>query len=183
MKTLLILCIVLVLTPCISAQVKMLDQCGPADVSVFVKGDTILVNCDTVYTMTNERYQGYELMRLTLLKNNNLLFSTISQMKSAYETRIEQQKTEYLTLKSLYDDLDVKSTGYIKIIDNNLKASMASIESANIKIDSTRALIKDTRDIIKSDIRKQFGGKLLWGVGGVVIGLGVTTAIFLLAGH
>lgn len=183
MKKLILTIIGLTLLLSSSAQVKIITECSSEDVYISVAGDTVVVNCDTVYLMNHERFRNYELMRLTLLKNNNLLFSTISQMKTAYETRIEQQKQEYINMKLLYEECDSQSKGYITKIDNNLKASIISLDKANQKIDSTRDLIKDTQEIIKKDIRKQFGSKLLWGAGGVVIGLGISTAIFLFASN
>ncbi|MEI7661524.1 MAG: hypothetical protein WCK34_04980 [Bacteroidota bacterium] len=183
MKRTLIFCLVLMHAFSLMAQIKPVGNCNAEDVYIFSKGDTVRINCDTVYAMTNFRYHAYETMRLTLVKNKDLLFSTITELKSAYEKRLEQQRNEYLTLKCLYDSLDAKSTVYIKSIDGNIKTSLNRIQSANSGIDSTRQLLKETKDILKSDINRQLGGKLLWCAGGVVIGLGISVAVFFIAGH
>lgn len=179
-------CIVLALllcSICSLAQVKQFDRCNPEDVFRFFRGDTVIISCDTVYTLTSSRFLGYELMRLTLQKNNNLLFTTITQMKQNYEKQIERQNSDYVTLKALYDKCDANATGSLKMLDLSLSKSIGILDTANLKIDSTRVLINQTRDLIKKDMKRQLGNKLLWGAGGVVVGLSISTAILLLVAH
>lgn len=164
----------------LAAQITEIDVCGPDDIFRFAKGDTAVIACDSAYALSPERYFSYELMRLTLLKNNSLLVGSITQMRQNYEKRIEELNRDYEDLKKYYGQCDERTKGYLKQIDLSVDKSMVSIQDANLKIDATRALITETREIIKKDIRKQLGSKFLWGAGGVAIGLSVSTAIILL---
>ncbi|MCK9220601.1 MAG: hypothetical protein M0P47_11200 [Bacteroidales bacterium] len=65
-------------------------------------------------------------------------------------------------------------------LDANITGTLSSLESANSKLETTQDLIKKSREEIKADMKKQLGSKLLWGAGGVVVGLSVSSAIILL---
>ena len=179
-----ILVFLLVIQSCyLFAQVKVIDQCDSVDVYKFSRGDTVMVSCDTIYTISNGRYHEYELMRFILSKNNNLLFSTLNEMKANYEREIKQEKHYSAQLKLQFDKLDNQSQKYITTIDKNLQSAMSSLNEANTKIDSADKGVKETLDILKKEKKMQLGKKLLWGTGGLVIGIAISTTIILLAGN
>jgi uncharacterized protein YbcI len=181
MKKIFIMIILLAGSHALLAQVKTFNACTAEDVFKLLKGDSLVVKCDSVYAISSERFHNYELMRLTLQKNNSLLFGTITQMKQNYEKRIDQLNKDYSDMKSLYVKCDESSSGYLKKLDANITGTLSSLESANSKLETTQDLIKKSREEIKADMKKQLGSKLLWGAGGVVVELSVSSAIILLS--
>ncbi|MCK9220743.1 MAG: hypothetical protein M0P47_11935 [Bacteroidales bacterium] len=121
MKKIFIMIILLAGSYALLAQVKTFNACTAEDVFKLLKGDSLVVKCDSVYAITSERFHNYELMRLTLQKNNSLLFGTITQMKQNYEKRIDQLNKDYSDMKSLYVKCDENSSGYLKCDTRSLK--------------------------------------------------------------
>jgi hypothetical protein len=140
-----------------------------------MRGDTIIVSCDSLFLMNPKRYAFYKSIHSTILSNND---STLVNLLNSYEQRLKehQQIIDELLLnsklaESISFDLIESTHSSIATTQKTIVNSQMLLESSSGKLDHAK------EDIKKSQI-KSTRNKLLFGAGG--FGAGVVLGLLLM---
>ncbi|MGQ1911243.1 hypothetical protein ACT3CE_15835 [Marinifilum sp. RC60d5] len=135
---------------------------------LFTAGDTLLVQTDTIYVINKIRYQFYQNL------HKNIFNDSFMDCESTIETLKKQLEASNLAYDQLYANCDQTGKAARESIATSIQ-SLSSIESklthteskltqSISKLDTTHELMKQ----IKKDKKKD---KLLFGIGGITIGI------------
>ena len=169
MKNTLLFLAVFSMTLCSYAQQhrKIFDQCKSLKIYSVKKGDTVIVQCDTVLLL-NKKYAG-------ALKNIN---ANSNDLISLLYNRIDEQTNEYNHLRLLYDSLQNHSLNYINRTDGQLKVLKDSVQQSIMYIHSAQKGLEEIKDDIKKGMKKsKVTTGLLWGSCGLAAGVLIGTLL------
>jgi hypothetical protein len=167
----------------LAAQRAPENWCSKNEYSVmrFYQGDSILVNCDTVFLINTATYKLYaDVFKNFNAKNSDVkrLVTLFDQSKALYENRIQQQGLEYQALKKEFDGLMSKSQTVVQQTTDKLSAVDNSLVRIDRNVASAQANIEEAKNLIRQEIRLGNKQRLKWGLGGLVVGVGITTILF-----
>lgn len=145
-----------------------------------LKGDVVKVTCDTAYLLNKktfhlllESYAEYHQQTDDL----SGVFSLTDAYLQAYKKRVDEQRKEYDSLTHYFDSLATQSNNIAEHTQNQLQEVSSNLDSINNELGIARGNIGEAKTIIKQQQRKQWITKILWGVGGVAVGIWITTLI------
>jgi hypothetical protein len=147
----------------------------------FYRGDSILVNCDTVFLVNTSTYKVYaDVFKNFNAKNSDVkrLALLFDQSKALYENRIQQQTVEYQSLKKQFDELVLRSQSVVQQTSENLLTVDKSLLRIDRNVASAQANIEEAKKLIREEIRLGNKQRLKWGIGGLLVGVGVSTILF-----
>jgi len=141
--------------------IKTFSKCGSGNLFSIAKGDTLIIDCDTVLIL-NKKYAG----------KYNEIFKTYHENIELLNTRIKEQDSEYNKLKEVYNALLLESVNYIKNVDSNIKSLDNSVKNSITYLSNAQTDISE----IKKDIKKSrhsgiTKSNIIWGTGGLILGL------------
>lgn len=163
MKQLLIFLLFLFLTNSLYSQ-SINYYSDKIEVKTFHKNNNILIQNDTIYLMNSKTFQIYNSI-YNIYKNNDL-YSAFFSLQQLYEKRIEEQDTEYDSLKTCYDNLFLESRELIKTnieYINKIDISLDTLQRNTNKISEQLEELKPANDKLLT--------RILIGGSGVVIGI------------
>lgn len=168
--------------PVVLAQISTAtrDFCSPGSFNVrrYLKNDTLIVRCDTVYLLNPATFQLYSKTYKSFRANNSdqrKLVATFDELQKLYESRIARQDTEYIQLRAKFDSLALASQLYIGKTGSSLHQLNISLNQINENVKGAKQDVTESKELIRQEIRKSLGNKLRWGLGG--FGIGLTGAI------
>ena len=159
------------------------NWCDRNDYSVlrFYRGDSILVNCDTVFLVNTSTYKLYaDVYKNFNAKNSDIrrLASLFDNSRLLYENRIDQQALEYQALKKEFDELMTRSQDVVLQTSNKLLSVDNSLMRIDRNVSNAQANIEEAKKLIRQEIRLGNKQRLKWGIGGLVIGVGLASVVF-----
>jgi ElaB/YqjD/DUF883 family membrane-anchored ribosome-binding protein len=131
-------------------------------------GDTLLIQCDSVFLINKERYKFYKNMHVAILNEND---SSCAMMLKAYEIKLTEHE---LSFKELLENsrLAEKTTSeLLAFTKNSLLNTQNTLENTQIKLENTRKNLEIANNHIKKERWNTAGKKIMIGVGGVAVGL------------
>ncbi len=135
---------------------------------LFVRGDTITVNCDSVYAMNVIRYNFYKNIHKATLENND---STCSRLLKAYELRLNEHEEAYNKLLDNSKQAEKVSLDMIAYSQKSLAGTQKTLEFTQTTLDQSLKSIDMAHDYIQQQKWNSKGQKLLTGIAGVGVGL------------
>lgn len=175
MKKILLLSLALFSFFCSNAQqLCHVDNCVTITSYLTGKGDTLVINCDSVYLLNKKTYAIYQ-VAYDKLKGRD---GNIKQAFSAYESlvelqskRIDEQDMEYNQLKMQFDSLVLTSGKFIDKTGNRLGELTDAMNKVNANLNSALIQIKESETVINSGKKKGIRNSIAWGGGGFTLGL------------
>lgn len=162
-------------TPLLSQPVtQTFDDCASLQTVLLLSGDTFLVKCDTVYLLNKLTFRQYDGAYRDIRKRG----SSVSNLMNAYEeiiglqqNRLQEQAKSYDELRSNF--LSLASDTQTKITESStrLTLALASLDNLNNDLIETKRLLGETKEILHTEKNWLNLEKLLWGAGGVVVGV------------
>jgi len=154
--------------------VRDFDDCGTLQSVVFNANDLIRIHCDTVYVLNKLTFRRYDAAYRDLRKKG----ASISNLMNAYDEliavqqrRIQEQDRRYSELRLNFKELSEGTQSRLEASTTKLGSAVGSMEQLNKNLTETNNLLGEAKDILKSEQRSLFINNLLWGVGGVAVGL------------
>jgi hypothetical protein len=135
----------------------------------FVAGSRIKTECDTVYIINKHRYNLYE-ESVTMIKTGKYVNACNATVKSL-EDRIESQNKAFYQLYNTYMALDSVSQKSINDTRTSLiqvNNTLVNTQNNIVEVDKKMGEIKKT---INQQRRQSFMDKILYGTGGVAVGI------------
>jgi len=143
---------------------------GTFVVKRFYPGDTIQVQCDTVYMMNRNTFRIYD----GLYRRNPELMKLVDESLAGCDARIAAQEEEYSslsaqlnTLMKEHEVLKTKSGSEMERMRTELSAARGELSVASAQMDR---LTKELQRQKNRNIRKN----ILWGCGGACAGILLT---------
>ncbi|HYV94433.1 MAG TPA: hypothetical protein VE978_21855 [Chitinophagales bacterium] len=145
-----------------------------------LKGDMVKVMCDTVYFMNEKTFHllfgSYgEYHRQT--EDLSGVFNLTDAYLEIYKKRVEEQRKEYDSLIHYFDSLSASSNRIVEHTQSQLLSVSSNLDSIEHDLNIARGNIGEAKNIIKVQQRKQWITKILWGAGGVAVGVWIATLI------
>jgi hypothetical protein len=135
---------------------------------LFTIGDTILVECDSIYMMNAKRYAFYKSVHEAFLKDNDAVYGKLLE---SYELRLKEHQDTYERLFSNIHQSDKITSDLVDSSQQSLASAKRSIFSLQEKLDVSIKNLELANAIIKDERRKSRNQKILTGVGGAGVGL------------
>jgi hypothetical protein len=145
-----------------------------------LRDDMVKVMCDTVYIMNAKTFHllfgSYgEYRRQT--EDFSGVFNLTDQYLETYRRRVEEQRKEYDSLIQYFDSLSQSSNRIIEHTQSQLLSVSSNLDSIEHDLNVARGNIGEAKNIIKAQQRKQWITKILWGAGGVAVGVWMATIL------
>lgn len=162
-------------------QQKVLLPCEQTKAYRLLKGDTVVIPCDTAYLLNGSTYIIFKTAYERVKMNNNMSKELIQVYETMLDKQIQQMQQKdqaYEALRLKFDSLVVRSMQHIDRSNLGLKAMQDSIAGASQNIQAARLEIQAASDKIKAEQRKNFKQKVMWGIGGLAAGAVLTTVVY-----
>jgi hypothetical protein len=166
-------------------------QTGPASSKIIVLGDTfcvsrktpiaytygslIRIDCDTVYVINKARFGLYEKARKTVINNN--YSNAQRELAENYEQALAEQDKAFRELFDRYQRLDSSYQLTITTTRSSILAVNENLNAARQTVDAANKNLAEVNKIIAAARRRNFLDKVLYGMGGV--GIGVIAGVLL----
>lgn len=141
--------------------VKYFSNCRSSNLFGVKKGDTVLIQCDSVLLL-NRKFAG----------RYNDIISGYEDYISLLNVRIDEQEIQYRQLRLEYDTLFLRSLKYISKTDNDLLLLRDSVGKSILYVNKARQDLEDIKADIKKGMKKNnLPVNVIWGVSGVAAGI------------
>ena len=147
---------------------------------LFRAGDLVDIQCDSVYILNKLTFRRYDLAYKDLRKKG----SGMAGLMGAYddiivlqENRIKEQNRNYDELRTHFMALTGETQTKISDTSLRLGDALQSMENLNRDLGETKRLLGEAKSIIEAEQRGLNLEKLLWGFGGVAVGIVVGVII------
>ncbi|MFL5728794.1 MAG: hypothetical protein ACJ75J_04830 [Cytophagaceae bacterium] len=135
----------------------------------FVTGTRIYTLCDTLYIINKHRYMLYE--KAADVIRDKKYINTCNVLIQNYEDRLQAQNKAFYALYDNYIKLDSVSQRSITDTKNSLVQVNNTIASAQNNIVVVDKKMDDLKKTINEQRRKSFFDKILYGIGGIAVGI------------
>ncbi|NJO69921.1 MAG: hypothetical protein HC830_12155 [Bacteroidetes bacterium] len=139
-----------------------------------LRGDSLIIDCDTVYLLNRKTFSIYQ-NAYDRLKNRDLntrqVFTTYESMVELQGRRIEQQDLEYNRLKLQFDSLAFTSGSFIDQTGNRLEEVTTILNTVNGNLQAASLQIKETQQMLVNERKNKLQTSIIWGLGGFAIGI------------
>lgn len=140
---------------------KSFSNCDSGKMYSVSSGDTIVIQCERVLLL-NPKYAGKYNEIIESYREENMLL----------EERIVELEANYLQQRQLNDSLVTKSLKHVATSENDFALLQLAMKNS---IDNINTVKTDLTDL-KSDIKKSMKmsalkSNILWGTGGLIIGI------------
>lgn len=135
---------------------------------MFMAGDTLLIQCDSVFMVNKARYNFYKNLHAAVLNDND---SICSKLLKVFEIRLVDNEKSFNTL--LENSMKAENT-YMQTINfskKTLAETQLTLEKTLMALDDTRKNLQLANEHIRKERWNSAGKKIMVGVGGVAIGL------------
>jgi ElaB/YqjD/DUF883 family membrane-anchored ribosome-binding protein len=135
---------------------------------VFLKGDTIVADCDTIYLVNKGRYTFYKNIHKATLSNKD---SICNKLLNAYELRLSEHQDAYDKLLDNSKQSEKITLDLMSYTQNSLVNTQKTLDYSRETLEQTLKSLALANDYIKKEKWNARGQKLLTGIGGAGIGL------------
>jgi ElaB/YqjD/DUF883 family membrane-anchored ribosome-binding protein len=135
---------------------------------LFVKGDTILTTCDSIYLMNPLRYNFYKNIHKATLSSKD---SLCNKIVNAYELRLIEHEQAYNKLLDNSKQAEKVSLELIDYSQKSLAGTQKTLEFTQATLDQSLKSIDMAHNYIQQEKWNSKGQKLLTGICGVGVGL------------
>jgi hypothetical protein len=170
----LLLLLFLLLPVSVLSQPKVFSDGETVQSVLFLAGDLVDIQCDSVYVLNKLTFRRYDSAYRDLRRKGTSvanLMNAYDDIMTLQENRIKAQNRDYQELRTQF--LNITETANTRITDSSTKLGTAiqSMESLNRDLGETKRLLSEAKEIIEAERRGLNLEKLLWGAGGVVVGI------------
>ncbi|HVD99083.1 MAG TPA: hypothetical protein VNB90_12825 [Cytophagaceae bacterium] len=134
-----------------------------------VPGMLVGTTCDTLYIINKHRYQLYE--QAAKVIRDKKYMSTCDVVIQNYEQRLQAQNIAFEKLYHDYIALDSISQSTITQTKNSLVQVDGKLAGVQDGIGNVDQKIGDIQKTLNAQRRKSFFDKILYGVGGIAVGI------------
>jgi hypothetical protein len=135
----------------------------------FKAGSIIQTSCDSTYMINNMRFKLYE--RSVEIIRDKKYVNTCKVLMDNYEQRLAEQNKAFNKLYGDYIKLDSVSHNVIADTKNNLIQVNSTLVKAQTDITSVNVKMDQIKNTINEQRKKSFFDKILYGTGGVAVGI------------
>lgn len=150
------------------------DDCSSIQTVLLLSGDSFLVKCDTVYLLNKLTFRQYDGAYRDIRKRG----ASVSNLMNAYEeviglqqNRLQEQAKSYDDLRSSFLGLANDTQSRIAESSTRLTSAVASLDNLNNDLVETKKLLGEAKEIINTEKSWLNLEKLMWGTGGLVVGV------------
>jgi hypothetical protein len=135
----------------------------------FKAGSIIQTTCDSTYMINKMRYKLYE--RSVQMVRDNKYMNTCKALKENYEERIDAQDKAFNKLYKDYIKLDSVSRNVITETRTSLIQVNNTLSKAGEDLASVDTKMGEIKKTINEQRKQSFFDKILYGTGGVAVGV------------
>jgi len=131
-------------------------------------GDTLQIECDSVFLINKGRYNFYKNIHSSILNNND---STCTRLLNSYEIRLSEHEK---TFSKLIENSRIAEKTTFELLtetQNSLSDTRKTLGDVQFLLENTRKNLEIANDHIKKERWNNAGKKFLIGVGGVAVGI------------
>jgi hypothetical protein len=145
-----------------------------------VRGDEAHIVYDSAFLLNKKIYYLYK-ENYNKARNANpaikMLLEEYEKLINYQDSMLREKNQYYILLKASFDDLVKNTNGFVDRTDKNAAAIDQSLSNATAEINNIKLLIASSLDKLKLQQKQKV--KLF--LGGLAVGIGVTSLVFLIA--
>jgi ElaB/YqjD/DUF883 family membrane-anchored ribosome-binding protein len=134
----------------------------------FTLGDTLQINCDTIFIVNKGRYNFYKNIHSAIQNDND---SLCNMLLKAYEIRLQEHEKSFIELLENSRNAEKKALELLAFTQKSLIDVQKTLTDTQNAMDNTRKNLEDANRQIKKERWNSAGKKIMIGVGGVAVGL------------
>lgn len=135
---------------------------------MFILGDTIKIECDTIFVMNKGRYQFYKNIHTALQNGSD---STCKNLLKAYELRLSDHENSYMQLVEKSSNSEKVALELVTFTKQSLTETQNTLINTQNSLQETIKNLEIANDHLKKERWNSAGKKVLIGVGGVAVGI------------
>ncbi|MGE0088257.1 MAG: hypothetical protein AB7S50_02130 [Bacteroidales bacterium] len=135
---------------------------------MFIAGDTIKIECDTVFIMNKGRYQFYKNIHSAIQNDND---STCKNLLKAYEIRLSDHEQSYIQLVEKSRNAEKVALELAAFTQHSLAETQKTLVNTQNSLQETIKNLEIANDHLKKERWNSAGKKVLIGIGGVAVGI------------
>lgn len=150
------------------------SDCDNLESVLFVSDDVLLIRCDTVYVLNKLTFRRYDSAYKDLRRrgtNVANLISAYDEIIALQENRIKEQAQSYSELRENFGRLTAETQAQVGESAARLGQALNSMEALSKDLTETKKLLGEAKEIIEAEKRGLNLEKILWGAGGLIVGL------------
>jgi len=154
--------------------IRDFDNCRTLQSVVFNANDIVRIHCDTVYVLNKLTFRRYDAAYRDLRKkgtNIANLMNAYDELIAVQQKQLQDRDRSYNELLMNFKNLSEGTQSRIAASTTTLGSAVGSMEQLNKNLTETNNLLGEAQEILKAEQRSIFINNLLWGVGGVAVGL------------
>jgi hypothetical protein len=133
------------------------------------RGDSVVTNCDSLYLVNSVAANNYlKYLRFVKATQRGAEFQALINL---YDRRLAEQDTEYEQLRRSLETMMTTSAETMQRIESNAD----SVSQSLLLVNQSLTLANDNLALVKQTIKQErwnsVGKKILWGVGGLGLGI------------
>lgn len=139
----------------------------------YVKGDTLMIDCDTVIVLNKLTFSIYD----QYYRRGQNSVNELKSISDGYEGIIKKQdsllaakESYYQVLNTKMDSLVTRSKNFADKSSSDLTQLNTQLTDASTKLTDTQRLLTDAQKMLADENKRQNRKALKFGIGGAVIG-------------
>lgn len=170
------LIVVLLVAVCLqsSAQTGAFDNCTDIRTLLVTSGDSLVIGCDTAYVLNVPTFRLYDHAYRDLRDRSPSLaglMSAYDEIITLQDHRLREQQRSYDELRASFESLSTSSSSAFEQATRRLSDAAGDMDLLHTHLTEANRLLEETRSIMESERRGWNLEKVLWGAGGVAVGL------------
>lgn len=135
---------------------------------MFISGDILQIDCDTVFVVNKGRYNFYKNIHLALQNDND---SICGKLVKAYEFRLIDREISFQKIIENSRKSEKAALEMLEFTQGTLISTQKTLENTQLNLENTRRNLDIANENLKKARWNSVGNKILIGVGGAAIGL------------
>lgn len=154
-----------------SRLVRCPDSLCDEQMRVFMvySGDSVIISCDSMYLVNQVAADNY--LRYQRFVRNTAQGPSFEALINLYDRRLSSQNSEYGQMRQQFDQLIGRSVETLDDLERHSDSLDASLLAVNEALELANQNLAQAKATIKQERWNSVGRKLLWGAGGVGLGI------------
>ena len=142
----------------------------------FQKGDTLILEADSIYLVSQKRYDFYRKLHMDARENPDSLCQVIVDR---YEAAVLEYDAEYHDLLELSKSQEAASLLLIQKLEKDLSESSKTLLETQNHLKESESNLEEAQSQLKKEKWNSAGKKIAIGAGGLILGvlLGIVIAL------
>lgn len=171
---LIVVLLTVVSMPAVAQTGRLFDNCTDVRALLVTTGDSLVIGCDTAYVLNVPTFRLYDHAYRDMRDRSPSLaglMSAYDEIITLQDQRLREQQQSYDELRASFESMSSASSSAFEQASRRLTDAAGDMDLLHTHLTEANRLLEETRSIMESERRGWNLEKILWGAGGVAVGL------------